>query len=192
MIWFGAFFDFLDGFAARLLKVSSEIGKQLDSLADMVTFGVLPGIVVFNILNGYEDNFVAYLALAIPAFSALRLAKFNIDTRQTVNFIGVPTPANAIFWSAFPFITLNDGLPNWADNIYFFAVATIVLSLLLVSELELFSLKFKKTGFKENLYQYILILGSFLLLLAFQYSGIPLIIILYITLSFFKKYTLHT
>ncbi|MGB0521494.1 MAG: CDP-diacylglycerol--serine O-phosphatidyltransferase [Flammeovirgaceae bacterium] len=183
MIGIAAVFDFFDGFAARLLKVSSPIGKELDSLADVVSFGVLPGIIMLHLLQNVHAGAWAYLAYMIPAFSALRLAKFNIDTRQTTSFIGVPTPANAILIGSLPLVmhryTLATDLLSWPVLL----VVTIVMSLLLVAELPLFALKFKDYSFQNNRIRYIFLITAVGLLVGLQFAGLPLIIICYILFS---------
>ncbi len=200
-IGIAAIFDFLDGFVARLLKVSSPIGKELDSLADCVTFGILPAFILYQLLilastekanqlllDGqiptFTDLYLPYIALIIAIFSALRLAKFNVDTRQSESFIGVPTPANAILIGSIPLILLQN--PTYSSiilNPILLSVLAVVMSLLLVSELPLFALKFKSFTFKGNEIRYIFLLSSVLLLVFLQYLGIPLIILLYVLLS---------
>lgn len=189
-----AVLDFLDGFAARLLGVSSPIGKDLDSLADMVTFGVVPGIVMYKLifllyLNGnisvsYEliekKLYFCYVAFLIPIFSAIRLAKFNNDTRQSDSFIGLPTPANAIFVCSLVLLP-KEYTALFTPNIL--CLITLTLSLLLVAPIPLFALKFKSFGFKGNEIRYVFLGLSLGLLIGLQYLGIPLIIILYIVLS---------
>lgn len=204
--------DFFDGFTARLLKVSSPIGKDLDSLADMVTFGVLPGIVMFHLIkNGMNSfyvsdiyvagrndgsmSFLPYVAFVIPIFSAVRLAKFNNDTRQTDSFIGLPTPANAMFICSIPLIYKLDGSFSgilFTENAYVLCLVSLIMSLLLVAPLPLLSLKIKNFSWADNKLRFILVALSVLLLAVFQFVGIPLVIILYILLSivnniFFKK-----
>lgn len=194
LMFLAAIFDFFDGFSARLLKVSSLFGKELDSLADLVSFGVLPGLIVFMMLNGCveeSDGYVRYLpyvAFLIPVFSGLRLAKFNIDERQSEGFIGLPTPANALFFASFPLIltyqsdefVFISGIISKPEVLLFLSV---VMSILLVSGLRLFALKFKGFGIKGNEVKYIFLILSLLLLLFMQYTAIPLILILYILLS---------
>lgn len=189
LIWVAALFDFLDGFAARLLHVSSPIGKELDSLADVVSFGVLPGFILLRIVVDHATVsqwplWTAIGALAIPVFSALRLAKFNVDTRQSDRFIGVPTPANALFFSAMPFIF--DRAPDWAFtwlNPPLLLGAGLVMSLLLVSELPLFALKFKSFGWAGNEVRFGFLAFSVLALLLLQAAALPLVIIAYILSS---------
>jgi CDP-diacylglycerol--serine O-phosphatidyltransferase len=196
-----AVLDFLDGFVARLLKVSGELGKQLDSLADMVTFGVVPGVVMYTMLlqctktsfmdantdNNY--NWLACIGFLMTIFSAVRLAKFNIDTRQTNSFIGVPTPANTILICSIPLI--NHYQPHLADNnikditqnFYFLISITVVMSYLLIAELPLFALKFKTFKWEDNKIRFSFLLISVLLIALLQFIAIPFIIVLYIILS---------
>ncbi len=141
--------DFCDGLSARLLKAYSDMGKELDSLADMVSFGVLPALMVYKFMaNIHTDSSLVYIPLLIAVFSALRLAKFNIDERQTENFIGLATPACAILCGSFIYYSNNDPssvLYSWACSKYFIPIASIILSLLLVCEIPMFSMKFKKS-----------------------------------------------
>lgn len=259
MVFLAAFLDFFDGFFARLLKVSGELGKQLDSLADMVSFGVVPGIVMFKVLtfaswlNNFQGNEgeiyynsiepVAILGLVIPVFSCYRLAKFNIDTRQSHGFIGLPTPANAIFFCSFALVIFNSfhhlntaenftwsfgefissgntftptaymadiwtggqmleaqgGSPlffnhlfwlaghshilNYILNLYLLVAIIILFSLLLVSPIPLFALKFKNFGWNDNKIRYIFLVLAVGLLIVFQLVAIPFIVILYILIS---------
>ncbi|HKM92295.1 MAG TPA: CDP-diacylglycerol--serine O-phosphatidyltransferase [Prolixibacteraceae bacterium] len=194
----GALFDFSDGFVARLLKVSGELGKQLDSLADMVTFGVLPGVIVFSIqyqmIIGEAGNFnnLSFLQwvlllspLLIPALSALRLAKFNIDTRQSQSFIGLPTPANALFFASLAYTILytNNPVSTFAANPIVIAVLTLLFSYLLVAEIPLFSLKFKSLKFKENIVRFSFLFFSALVIALLKIPGIAIVILLYIATS---------
>jgi CDP-diacylglycerol--serine O-phosphatidyltransferase len=183
-IYIAVIFDFADGFVARLLKVQGEMGKQLDSLSDVVSFGVLPGFILFRLMNEAQGGGWAYLAMLVPAFSALRLAKFNIDPRQGDSFIGVPTPANALFISALPFAGAH--LPALLSLPVLAAVA-VVMSLLLVAELPLLALKFKNWNWQQYKFQYILLLTGFILLFTFKFAAIPLIIVIYIGISIIKK-----
>ncbi len=202
-----ALLDFFDGFAARMLKVFSELGKQLDSLADGVTFGVLPAMVMFKLMcwslnisgnpSLWEEP-LPYLAFIIAVFSVLRLAKFNIDTRQSESFIGVPTPANSILINAIPLILMyqsdasaflqqqNYTLAAEASillNFKFLLFLTLLLSYLLVAELPLFAMKFKHFNWKGNEIRYIFLVSALLLLICFKFVAIPIIIILYVLLS---------
>lgn len=181
-VWLACVFDFFDGFAARLLKVTSPIGKELDSLADVVSFGVLPAMVMFFLIsNATEIAWPPYVALLIAALSALRLAKFNIDERQTVGFIGLPTPANALFITALIFLPAP---LNWTvSNPTTLVVLTIVLSFLLISPIKLFALKFKDWSWAENRVKFTFIGISVLLIGWQQAAAIPLIILLYVVAS---------
>jgi CDP-diacylglycerol---serine O-phosphatidyltransferase len=182
-----AILDFFDGFAARLLKVSGELGKQLDSLADMVSFGVVPGLIFFSISKGYfgAQSLFPYLFLAIVAFSALRLAIFNIDTKQTDHFIGVPTPANAMFIGSLPFILQQQsfGLNSVIHNEVFLITFPLLSAYLLVAQLPLLALKFKHFGIKGNEFRWALIIISALCVIIFKFAGIAFSIILYIIIS---------
>ena len=179
-IWIAAVFDFLDGFSARLLKVSSPIGKELDSLADMVTFGALPAFILFKMMAGTSYELAAYIAFALALFSALRLAKFNVDTRQSNTFIGMPTPAAAFFVSGLPFWqTQYPELMSWQ----IIMIITVILSLLLVSPIKMLALKFTEYSVKNNWPRYIVLLLS---LIAFVFLGsksLPIIIGLYLIIS---------
>ncbi|MFN6944698.1 MAG: CDP-alcohol phosphatidyltransferase family protein, partial [Cytophagaceae bacterium] len=198
LIFLACVFDFLDGFAARLLKVMSPIGKELDSLADVVTFGVLPGIIMYRILllnitgvYGKEyDHFWVFISLLIPVFSALRLAKFNVDTRQSEYFLGLPTPANAIFIASLALILEGASdvfVLGFLRNPYYLSAIILISSGLLVSEIRLLALKFKGFGWKENVFRYLLIIISIVLFLIFHLLSIPFIIIIYIILSLIEK-----
>lgn len=190
LIWLAAFFDFMDGFIARALGAFSEIGKQLDSLADMVTFGLLPSIIVFALIQQNTVNyFIPYIAFLIAIFSALRLAKFNIDVRQTTSFIGLPTPANALFISSFPLIiiTNNFGAGFLFQAPVFLIIISLIFSYLLVAEVEMFSLKFKDYSWENNKVIFVFLAVAIILLIIFNFLAIPLIIVLYILLSLFGK-----
>ncbi|MDO8991562.1 MAG: CDP-diacylglycerol--serine O-phosphatidyltransferase [Daejeonella sp.] len=185
-----AVFDFFDGMLARLLKAYSDIGKELDSLADMVSFGVLPSVIIYQLFAlspqiDFGVTWLSFSAFIIAVFSALRLAKFNIDTRQSENFIGLPTPANALLIASFPLI-IGDSSTYFAGlilNQWFLVIFSIIMSLLLVAEVPLISLKFKSLKFKENLLRYILIISSVLLLLFLKFEAVPVIIIIYFLVS---------
>ena len=206
LVGIAAVLDFFDGFVARLLKVGGEMGKQLDSLADMVTFGVVPGVVMYQmmpnhhgsgLLNGpnecYEQPLVELLfqlsGFIITIFSCIRLAKFNIDTRQTNSFIGVPTPANTILICSIPLINkfqpeiLGFNIQTITGNPYYLIGLTLLMSYLLVAELPLFALKFKNFGWADNKIRYSFLIISEILLILFQFIAIPFIIFLYIVLS---------
>ena len=186
-----AIFDFLDGLLARLLKAYSDIGKQLDSLADVVSFGVLPSVLIYQLFlqspqEGLLSTWINYSAFLIAVFSALRLAKFNIDVRQSENFIGLPTPANALLISSFPFIIDQDSLASYILNPYFLLLFSIIMGILLVSEIPLISLKFKNIELKQNILRYILVFSSLVLLVLFKFAAVPLIIIVYFLISFIQ------
>ena len=194
-----AVFDFLDGFAARWLRAYSEMGKELDSLADVVSFGIAPASIMYALLLPAAEQqglpvetftcgwWVATLAFIIAVFSALRLAKFNIDIRQTDSFIGLPTPANALFICSLAFI--SSGNHSWAmltDNLFFLLAVTIAFSYLLVSELSLFSLKFRSFDWNNNKIRYIFVIISIFVLIALHLTGLCVIILVYIMLSIFN------
>lgn len=187
LIGIAAIFDFFDGMAARLLKVHSEIGKQLDSLADMVTFGVAPGAIMFMLIRPTltpDNAYLVWISFLIPVFSALRLAKFNIDTRQSDSFIGVPTPANAILIASLPLISKYEPLAgSIIYNTNTLLLLTVLMSFLLVSEIYLIALKFKSFGWNGNELRFILIGISVILLLWLHFVAIPIIIFLYIIIS---------
>lgn len=185
LIWLAAVFDFFDGFVARWLNAYSAIGKELDSLADMVTFGALPAFIMFNLLTGaFPDSYLPWIAFSIAAFSALRLAKFNIDTRQSDSFIGLPTPANALFISALPFVIAQQNkVADFVANGYVLLTITVIFSLLLVAELRLFALKFKSMAWRDNKIRFSFIALCIILIPIFKISSIPLIIFLYICMS---------
>jgi CDP-diacylglycerol---serine O-phosphatidyltransferase len=180
-VWAACVFDFLDGFAARALKVSSPIGKELDSLADMVSFGLLPSVFMFKLLeqqvrvSNTLPEWLPYLAILIAVFSALRLAIFNVDETQKDSFKGVPTPANTLFVTALPFL--------YSFSAWMLVAITVLFSFLLVSRIDLFALKFKDFSWKSNKLRFTFLILSVLLIIIFQQASIPLIIILYILLS---------
>jgi len=193
-----AVFDFFDGFAARWLKAYSAMGKELDSLADVVSFGVAPSVIMYALLLPAAGNlglpvetftcgwWMAKLAFVIAVFSALRLAKFNIDTRQTDSFIGLPTPANAIFICSLAFISSgNHSLAMLTDNLFFLLVVIVVFSYLLVAELPLFSLKFKSFDWKSNKIRYIFVILSAIVLMTLHWAGLSVVVLGYIIISVF-------
>jgi CDP-diacylglycerol--serine O-phosphatidyltransferase len=234
LVGLAAILDFFDGFAARLLKVSSRIGKDLDSLADMVTFGVVPGLMMYQLIKmsiGFTADvhintlggnlelmtyhpasyhyYLPFAAFIIPIFSAIRLAKFNNDIRQSDQFIGLPTPANAIFISSLVLLNKNfvyhvyddfqfslsfkhvggiqdvsSFFSNWLFHPGILIVIAVLFSFLLVAELPLFSLKFKQFGWVGNEIRYLFLMTCILFLLLFNYAGISLSILFYILLSF--------
>jgi len=192
----GIFLDFFDGFFARMFKVSSELGLQLDSLADMVTSGVTPGVVMFFLMHNAvkaphfvltDGNFLfCLLGFIITLGSCYRLANFNIDTRQTDSFIGLPTPANALFIMSLPLVLkYSESLVvvEVLANQWVLLIITLFSAYILNAEIPLFSLKIKKLTIKDNLLQFVFLGSSVLLLIFFQYLAIPLIIILYVLMS---------
>ncbi|QTE23066.1 CDP-alcohol phosphatidyltransferase family protein [Polaribacter cellanae] len=209
LVVIGIFFDFFDGFAARLLNVSGELGKQLDSLADMVTSGVVPGIIMFGLLSpseyfefhkeetatiiwtGFKFVPIQLIGLILTLGACYRLAKFNIDTRQSESFIGLPTPAMSLFVISLPLIQANtdiDFVQNLISNNYFLIVITLLLTYLMNAEIPLFSLKFKEYSFKNNIIKYLFLLISLVMIITLQYLSIPLIITLYVILSVINNY----
>ncbi len=191
----GAVFDFFDGMAARALGISSPIGKELDSLADVVTFGVAPSAMLFQLYGivrypewlSWAAPYLPYTAFLMAAFSALRLAKFNLDTRQTTSFIGLPTPANALFWSSLIVAELP-WLASLRFNALWLFLFMMAACFLLIAELPLFALKFKNYTWADNRVKYIFLAGALLLIIAafttpLGLTAIPLIIIWYLVLS---------
>ena len=198
----GILFDFLDGFVARLLKVSGELGKQLDSLADMVTSGVVPGVIMakliqnnlFDELNAFDDSFLgmSLIGLLLTLGACYRLAKFNLDTRQSDSFIGLPTPAMSLFVISLPLIQEYSDIEfvqNLIRNNYFLILVTLLLTYVMNAEIPLFSLKFKDYSIRKNWIIYVFLFSSLLLILILNYLSIPIIIILYIILSVIKNLT---
>lgn len=191
LICAAALCDFLDGFAARLLKAYSAIGKELDSLADLVSFGLAPGLIAFQFANDLvltyntvpAGKYVPYLALLIPIFSALRLAKFNTDERQTTSFIGLPVPANALFWIGVYFFGISYGL----EYPYIWMVLVVLFSYLMVSEIPMFSLKFANYSIKDNFLRYLLIVSAIVLVSIFGLGGFAPVIVFYILLSLLQN-----
>ncbi|MEM5539825.1 MULTISPECIES: CDP-alcohol phosphatidyltransferase family protein [unclassified Olleya] len=210
-VFLGIFFDFFDGLLARKLNVQSDLGLQLDSLADMVTSGLVPGIVVFKLLElasnskavtsidewsetmqwtGYTFNLLPFIGLFITLASAYRLARFNLDEEQQSYFKGLPTPANALLILSLPLILEfqnNDLINSIILNKWFLIVLTILSCYILNSSVKLFALKFKNWSFKSNAVRYIFIILSIVLLVVLHFAAIPLIIILYILLSLFNN-----
>ena len=185
----GAVFDFFDGMTARLLHVSSPIGKELDSLADDITFGFAPSAIVFSFLSPLTTQlspYIPYLAFVMAAFSALRLAKFNLDERQALGFIGLPTPANALFWGSL-IVGAGQYIAPLPYTPYIILIGTFVSCFLLISEIPMFALKFKSWGWKGNEVKYIFLLTCIPLLLFFGISGLSVIIAWYVVLSILTK-----
>lgn len=197
-IGFAAIFDFLDGMSARLLNAKSPIGLQLDSLADVISFGLAPSFIVYQLmLQSYnapflyfnDVNLMAFAAFLIPAFSALRLARFNIDENQTESFLGLPTPANALFFASLPLVNFQaekeglDTMLSFLKNYWVLLGLAVSLSLLMVSSVPLFSLKLKNFRFQENQNRFILIIAAVILFVSIKFYALPLIVILYILIS---------
>ncbi len=208
----GIFFDFFDGLAARLLNAQSELGLQLDSLADMITSGLVPGLVMYQLLSqvfgkpfyvqpltwqsdqilaSFDWSYMSLVGLLVTLASAYRLAKFNIDTRQTTSFIGLPTPANTLLIISLPLI-LKFQQEAWIIaiivNKWFLIALTLISCYLLNAEIPLFALKFKTWGFAENKIRYVFIVSALGLITLLKFIAIPLVILLYILISmFFEK-----
>ena len=188
-LFLAAIFDFFDGFASRVLQSFSGIGKDLDSLADMVSFGVLPSAIMYELFLQAPQidrvsHYLNFIAFLIPVFSALRLAKFNNDTRQSESFIGLTTTANGILIASIPLtIEQHPFLSAYILNPYGLAIFVAVMCTLLVAEIPLMSLKFKNKDLQENIYRYLLLLFSAILILFFKFAAVPVIILFYITLS---------
>lgn len=194
MIGIAAVCDFLDGFAARLLKVSSPIGKELDSLADVVTFGVAPGMIMYQLLrsaymqqpDAMEVTLLSVLpALLIPCFAALRLAKFNLDERQKTEFIGVPTPAVGLLVASFPLLMLYDhsGLHIWLQKIWLLYLLIVLFCFLMVCNIPFFSLKLKNFSWKKNALRYILVILVLISIPFLKWAAVPFAFALYVILS---------
>ena len=205
----GAVFDFFDGMLARLLKVQGEMGKQLDSLADMVTFGVVPALMALKLASNFGPtwnfNFLAeeqgvynlasysnLLVLSLAIAAAYRLAKFNVATDQSSDFKGLPTPANAIFWTglfaAFYFSSEADPFFEiLKEHTIILKIVALVFSFLMVSNIPIFGLKFKNLSLKDNIWKYLLLTSSLILLVFFKWLALPLIVVLYIILSLIKN-----
>ncbi|OJJ18489.1 CDP-diacylglycerol--serine O-phosphatidyltransferase [marine bacterium AO1-C] len=181
----GMLFDFGDGLVARLLNAYSELGKQLDSLADMVTFGVLPGFILYQLLlSSGIHPWWAYVGFTLTIFSAIRLAKFNIDTRQTDIFIGLPTPAAALFVGSLPLILVqNPKFDSLIKHPVILIVITLILSGMLIANIRLFSLKFQSFGWSTNQLRYSFVIISLVFFVVFKFLAIPVVLLSYIILS---------
>jgi CDP-diacylglycerol--serine O-phosphatidyltransferase len=178
-------FDFFDGMVARFLNVKSAIGKDLDSLADMVSFGFLPGVVMFQLLklSDYTSDYLPYFGFLITIFSALRLAKFNNDERQTEDFIGLNTPMNTLFICSLSFIGRD--YPGIIGSSFLLLGITALTAFLLVSEIKIFSLKFGELSWSRNKIKFIFLIISALLIAFLNFAAIPFVLVLYIGMSFF-------
>lgn len=176
--------DFLDGFAARMLHAYSELGKELDSLCDLVSFGVAPAMIMFRLMTeSAPESWVRWVLLLIPVCGALRLARFNIDTRQTTSFIGLPIPANAIFWIGYSALALSGvgAMTQWWGLL----PAIIVVSWLMISPVKLFSLKFKTWGWKGNEWRWMLVATALVLVFCMGVPGLMWLIVAYVLYGFF-------
>ena len=196
MIFMAAVFDFFDGFAARLLKAYSPLGAQLDSLCDVVSFGVAPSFIMYHYLNQVVSlelgsvNVAAFAAFFLAIFAALRLAKFNIDDRQTTSFIGLPTPAMGIFVASLPFTLRHESLAVMGaliTNTFFLFGVVALFSYLMVSEIPFFSLKVKSLKFKENKHLYLVALFAIIKVAIFGLAAIPFVMLFYIIVAMFVK-----
>jgi len=200
----GIFFDFFDGFFARLFQVQGELGKQIDSLADMVTSGVVPGIVMFRMISEHSEywlkvyssydvfKFLPCFGFIITLGSCMRLAKFNIDAKQTDSFIGLPTPANALFILSLPLIVEYSEYSfvfHIITNIWFLLGITFLSTYILNANIQLFSLKIKKNNLSDHKPQILFLILSIVLVISFKFLGIPLIILSYVLLSVWHKKT---
>lgn len=195
-IFLAMVFDFLDGMFARALKSGSDFGKQFDSLADLVSFGIVPGFMVFHLLNSQNQleisfinkDILPFLGFIIPLASAIRLAKFNIDTRQTNSFYGLPTPAHALFWASIPILInfnkeTESNLSEYIVHPVFIIASTVIFSFMMLSNIKMIALKFKNLKFSDNWQRYILIGVIIVLFAIVQVFALPLIIIVYVVLS---------
>ena len=198
LMFCGILFDFLDGFAARMLGVSSPMGKELDSLADVVTSGVAPAFILSRMLLCFHGwNYWALLAFLMPAFAAYRLAKFNLDERQHESFLGLPVPSNALIWASLGLCVVH---PDWAQiallpvpdiqrvlvsntSLVVMACLSMLTNVLMISEVPMLGLKFKSFGWKGNEQRYILLIGAAVLIVLFGIFGIAIAILWYILLS---------
>lgn len=186
-VWLAGIFDFFDGFAARMLKVSSSIGKELDSLADVVSFGILPALVMYKMISTSSDSSaLPYIGFTIAVFSALRLAIFNVDETQRDSFRGLNTPANTIFITSLPLLYNQVG--RWLYEPAVLVAITLLFSLLLVSRIEFFAFKFKSFRWEDNKLRFTFLLLAVLLLISLQYLAVPIVILLYIVFSLLDSY----
>lgn len=194
MIFVAAIFDFLDGFAARTLNAKSPIGGELDSLSDVVSFGVAPSFIVAWLLNLLNVNWIVFrvnvfpmLAFVLAAFAAVRLAKFNIDTRQTSSFIGLPVPAVGLFIASLPFMLFNiergSALFCFVVNPYFLLIMVAVFSWLMISEVPFFSFKIKNLKFRDNILRYFVVIFAVIAVIVLKMVAFPFVFLFYILLS---------
>lgn len=198
LVLLAAFLDFFDGLSARLLKVTSPIGAQLDSLADVISFGVVPAYLAYGLLAEQNpDSGIKYIPFLMVAYSAYRLAKFNVDSRQSDSFIGFPTPANALLWISIPLMGWQveylgsffpaHGIRDFFEQTWLIVALSIIMSYLLVAEIPLLALKFKNWKWKGNEFRFFLILTSLLLLSLLFFAAIPFILILYLVISLIEN-----
>ena len=186
-VWLAGVFDFFDGFAARMLKVTSSIGKELDSLADVVSFGILPALVMYKMISTSSDSSaLPYIGFTIAVFSALRLAIFNVDETQRDSFRGLNTPANTIFITSLPLLYNQVG--RWLYEPAVLVAITLLFSFLLVSRIEFFAFKFKSFRWEDNKMRFTFLLLAVLLLISLQYLAVPIVILLYIVFSLLDSY----
>ena len=194
MVFVAAVFDFFDGFAARLLNAKSPIGGELDSLSDVVSFGVAPSFILAWFLGQtgigwwiYDVNIFPMLAFILAAFAAVRLAKFNLDTRQTTSFIGLPVPAVGLFIASLPFMLFKIGsdssLYNFVVNPYFLLAIVAIFSWLMISEVPFFSFKIKTLKFKENILRYFVVIFAIVAVIVLKSVALPFVFLFYILLS---------
>lgn len=213
-ILLGAIFDFFDGLTARLLKVTSAIGKELDSLADVVTFGLAPSLITVEVLKGslinngfsiFTANILGLIPLFMALMSAYRLANFNVDERQTVNFIGLPTPANALLWLSLPMLEYfsdkkihlwgiyQEGIYSQIVDIllnpWFIVIFSILMGIMLIAPINMFSFKFKNFSWQDNKVRFLFLVISVLLIFIFNCFAIPFIILTYIIISLISNFT---
>lgn len=181
LIALAAVADFFDGFSARLLHAVSNIGAELDSLSDLVSFGLAPAMVMLNMMRDHGEMSLCYVALLLGVFGAVRLARFNVDTNQTTTFTGLPIPANAIFWIGFSAFYATHDLPAWAV-----ILAVVTLSYLMVCPLRMFSLKLHSLNVKENWAQYLLVISTIALVALMGLPGLAALIALYVVISLIK------
>jgi len=194
MIFVAAIFDFFDGFAARMLNAKSPIGGELDSLSDVVSFGVAPSFIIAMLLSKTgiswmvaDVNVFPMLAFILAAFAAVRLAKFNIDTRQSTSFIGLPVPAVGLFIASLPLmlsrISIESALYNFIVNPYFLLAIVAIFSWLMISEVPFFSFKIKSLRFKENILRYFVVIFAIVAFIILKLVALPFVFLFYILLS---------
>ena len=187
-LWLGAVCDFLDGFLARLFQAYSPLGEQLDSFADLLTFGWLPASIMYILMGQYTTTPLPYIALLLPVFAALRLARFNLDTRQQYTFIGLPTPAQGLFTSTLPCILAANKYPwltTWLAQPYLLAFLVVLLATLMVAPIQLIAFKFATYTWQDNRLRYIVLLTTIFLTLFWQVEGLALSLLGYIATAIY-------